>query len=92
LAVFESCLFFHAFGVQGEYRVVGPAEIRKEMDRSVSEVASVLDIPGECARTLLIHFRFVTCVGRLSRFPGVHRHVPACLPRLSRQMEQGATV
>lgn len=44
--------------VGAEYRIVGPAEIRAEMDRAVAEVGPVLSIPLECARTLLIHFRW----------------------------------
>lgn len=41
-----------------DYRVVGTDEIRAEMTRVVREVASVLDIPEECARTLLLHFKW----------------------------------
>ena len=42
---------------QGDYRIIGSAEIQAEMVKLTGEVASVLDIPTECARTLLIHFR-----------------------------------
>ncbi len=42
---------------QGDYRIIGSTEIQAEMTKLTGEVASVLDIPPECARTLLIHFR-----------------------------------
>jgi hypothetical protein len=49
-----------AWSLQGDYRIIGSTEIQAEMTKLTGEVASVLDIPPECARTLLIHFRSAT--------------------------------
>ena len=66
--------------------MVGAAEIRAEMDHVVAEVSSVLDIPAECARTLLIHFR-CGCKGCLCALCSVCATVAALPPS---QVEQGA--
>lgn len=41
-----------------DYRLLAPDEIAAEQEKIVSEVAAVLDIPPECANTLLIHFQW----------------------------------
>lgn len=39
-----------------DYRIVASDEVRAEMNKVVVEIAGVLDMPAECARTLLLHF------------------------------------
>lgn len=41
-----------------DYRLLQPAEIEREQQKVIDEVAGILDIPAECANTLLIHFKW----------------------------------
>lgn len=40
-----------------DYRRLAPEEIKLEQDKVVRDVATILDVPPECAHTLLILFK-----------------------------------
>jgi hypothetical protein len=42
-----------------DYVLLLPEEIEREQRKAIGEIHSVLDIPAECANTLLIHFKYV---------------------------------